>query len=157
MVPELVAAIQGLKNLSELVKGANNLVNQHAIATAVSDVTFKLMEAQTVLLSIQEEHGRDRTRIRDLEMKLEQMDEWKTEAARYKLQELVPGRLVYSLKPEAANGEPRHFLCANCFGEHKKSILQLDNHLWFCQKCNTSLSKYGFLPHPVNNFTRNFS
>src|SRR5687768_13071982 len=121
MVPELVAAIQGLKTITELVKGANNLVNQHAIATAVSDVTFKLMEAQTVILSIQEEQGRDRTRIRDLEMKLEQVYEWKAEAARYELRELVPGRLVYSLKPGSANGEPCHFLCTNCFGEHKKS------------------------------------
>lgn len=148
MALELVTAIQSFKTLSELLKGAIGLKNEQAIRTAISDVNSKLMDAQTVALETQEARLRDQELIRALETKLEQVDEWKTEAARYKLHELVPGRLVYSLKPESANGEPRHFLCANCFGEHKKSILQVENDLWFCQKCKTSLSKYGSLPHP---------
>ena len=43
---------------------------------------------------------------------------------RYQLQRFYPGSFAYALKPEMAAGEPPHYLCANCYQQTKKSLLQ---------------------------------
>lgn len=153
MALEITTALLSWKSLRELLKSATGLANQHAITTAISDVTSKLMDAQAAALETQEAQARDRVRIRELEMELEKVEGWTTEAARYALRELPSGKFVYSLKPESANGEPQHLLCPNCFNENKKSILQFRNvnngQMYDCQKCKQTLHIPGSKGPPV--------
>jgi hypothetical protein len=52
------------------------------------------------------------------------MKDWATERERYALKRYYPGSFAFALKPEMAAGEPSHRLCANCYENGQKSILQ---------------------------------
>src|SRR5574340_867262 len=126
MYGEIVAAIQSTRALADLLRSAKDLANYNDVLTAVSEVNAKLMDATTVALASQEAQSRHLARIRQLEAELEKVAGWETLASRYVLQDLAPGRFVYALRPESANGEPQHMLCPNCFVKHQKALLQLN-------------------------------
>ncbi len=154
MFTEFAGAIQSVKLLGELLKGAQSLANYHEVMTAVSIVSSKLMEAQNVALSSQDAQLKQYARIRELEAELQKIAGWESQSARYALQELAPGKFAYALTAESANGEPHHMLCPNCFVKHQKALLQLNvsNELgqWYdCHSCKNTLH----IPTPASGLT----
>jgi hypothetical protein len=60
-----------------------------------------------------------------LKEQLQREQRWEQESARYELKEIVRGITAYRLKQDQRKtGEPEHWLCAACFHDGKKSILQ---------------------------------
>ena len=62
-------------------------------------------------------------------------ERWEQESQRYKLHQLEPGILVYALKPEHAPTQPTYWLCAACYHQGKKSMLQRaskGSETWTC-------------------------
>jgi hypothetical protein len=62
--------------------------------------------------------------IRDLKKQMDQLKEWDGEKERYELKRYYRGTIAFALKPSMAGGEPPHRLCAQCYHEGKKGILQ---------------------------------
>jgi hypothetical protein len=56
-----------------------------------------------------------------------QLEAWETEKKRYQLTDYGRGTFAYALKPDAADGEPPHRVCANCYQHGQKSILQFSH------------------------------
>lgn len=144
MYGEIIAAIGSAKALRELVKAATSLANNNELIAAVSDVNSKLMDATAVALESQVAQSHQLARVRELEDELAKAAGWEAQAARYALQEMSIGKFAYALRPQSANGDPLHFLCANCFVKHQKSLLQLNVHnelgQWYdCHNCKTTL------------------
>jgi hypothetical protein len=52
------------------------------------------------------------------------LEAWDAEKQRYALTELSRGAFAYLVKPEARGTEPLHCLCAACYQNGKKAILQ---------------------------------
>lgn len=80
--------------------------------------------------------------VRDLEEKLRRSETWETEKLRYSLAQPFSGSAVYALKKSTANGEPPHYLCANCYTDGKKSILNLvpsNSHSTFACRCGSQV------------------
>ena len=83
---------------------------------------------------------------RDLEKRLTDLEAWDAEKKRYKLTDYGGGTFAYALRPEAAEGEPAHRLCAGCYQKGHKSILQFimttvnrqDRHT--CPSCKTEFN-----------------
>src|SRR5579864_1037972 len=63
-------------------------------------------------------------RIDDLEKEVAGFENWETEKQRYQLTDFGGNSFAYSLKPQAANGEPSHRICPNCYERGQKAILQ---------------------------------
>jgi DNA-directed RNA polymerase subunit RPC12/RpoP len=82
-------------------------------------------------------------RVSELEKEIMELNNWQREAERYQLAEVTPGVPAYVVKPGMENGEPTHYLCANCFARYEKSFLQ---HLPFrpeqmrCSHCNAEFA-----------------
>ena len=144
MYAEITAAIQSTKTVAELLKAAKSLSNYSELVAAVSEVNSKLMEATAVALASQEAHSRLLARVAELEAEINQARGWEAQAGRYSLKELAPGLLAYSLRPEAADGEPLHWLCANCMADQRKSLLQMRSTnefgKWYiCHNCKSEI------------------
>ncbi len=60
----------------------------------------------------------------ELERRLTDAEDWKAEAAKYSLKEVGKKAFVYAPEPDADPLTPMHWLCARCYQEKKKSILQ---------------------------------
>jgi hypothetical protein len=132
----LASAAKILQALKELVGG-----DARAQVTALYDV---ILSAQTSALEANIKQSAMIDRIRDLEEEICRMKAWEAEKQRYKLVSPVRGAFVFALKKDVSNGEPPHYLCANCFKQGKPSILNdlpgsKDDHwhYWTCPNCKS--------------------
>ena len=127
------------------------LVLSRKIDSAVTDKAIELQGAiiglQSTLLEIQIENQSLIDEKNTLKQQLLEMENWNSDAANYELKEIASGVFVYSVKLNQAAAIPNHWLCANCYYEKKKSILQRANQSmvgteYFCPRCNSK-----FLDH----------
>jgi hypothetical protein len=144
MIPEIIAASQSVKALGELLKAASELKNFNDFVAAISEINAKLMDAQVAALSSQEKQSALAKRICELEQKIVELENWNHESERYQLTSLASDILVYTVKPGKENGEPPHKLCARCYNERKKSILQrkdksMSGTTFICHTCNSEI------------------
>lgn len=96
-------------------------------------------------LDLQEENHELKTRVRELEDKLQVTEDWGLEKKRYTLVNPWKGPAqVYALKESESNGEGPHYLCSNCFHSSKKVILNpTKKDLWVlmtCPACKSSVN-----------------
>jgi hypothetical protein len=87
---------------------------------------------------------------------------WDAEKQRYHLEQVSPGAMAYVLKNEAQGTEPIHWLCASCYNNGKKSILQLGQKKmdpggrlpgWDCPSCKATIFvRYDISPDKRPNY-----
>jgi hypothetical protein len=143
-----VAAIQALlgslKSAADLAKGFSTLRDGALVQGKVIELQGVILSAQQSAMSAQSDQYMMTERVRQLEKEKAELEAWDAEKARYKLTELPPGVFVYTLKEEAANSEPIHHICARCFGERKRAILQTVSQyggmtVFQCLECKSKL------------------
>lgn len=139
MIPEISAAISNGKLAIDIVKGMVSLKNQvdvqmkaAELLSVILDLQGKLQEAQAASSAIQAQLG-------DMAAKQRQLDDWSAEKKNYRLQQLSAGGLVYRYHAPPEGNAPPHDLCAQCYQQHVKSILQPGTEGWFkvlkCHQC----------------------
>jgi hypothetical protein len=126
----------------------------------------KVIELQGVILSAQSSALAANTaqfalleRVRDLEQEIVQLKDWEREKQRYQLNSIGRGAFAYMPKPGMEDGEPPHWLCANCFNRRQKSFLQFkgqdriqsgsrsEHSTYGCDTCN-ALIKVAYTTAP---------
>ena len=141
-IASISAALQGVKVLKELIFASTELNKKTEISMAVADVMEKLADAQSSIISSNNELLTLQAKYADLEKQLAEIENWKNEANRYHLHEIGPQVFTYKLKESHADREPIHYLCTNCYSNRKKSILNLvtsssDAISYSCPSCPT--------------------
>lgn len=118
------------------LNGAATIAKGLIALDKVADVQGKAVELQTVILQVQQslfaaqtQEGALLEEVRALKAKLAEVEAWKATEDQHQLTALEPGKFVYVSKANAPP-TPEHWLCANCFNQRKKSILQ---HSWSSQ------------------------
>jgi hypothetical protein len=109
---------------------------------------------QEQILSAQQEQAALLERVRELEKQMADLETWETEKQRYELKTVYPGGLARVMKSGMENGEPPHWLCANCYENRKKSYLQTSESrgggpiaVWRCPAFNSSIRvRYDIYP-----------
>jgi len=82
-----------------------------------------LIGLQSLIASVQQENATLIRQKSDAEEELKRMKDWDAEKKRYKMATPYSGVTVYAVQKSMSNGEPPHYLCANCFQNRKLSIL----------------------------------
>ncbi|WP_155996753.1 hypothetical protein [Thioalkalivibrio sp. ALMg11] len=91
---------------------------------ATIEAQEKVMALREGALELQEQNISLRERIRDLEARLSAVEDWAEQRKRYVLASPWRGPAqVYALKKTEAQDEPPHLLCANCFHNSKRVVL----------------------------------
>lgn len=120
-------AVTGLQAAKNIVQALIGIHDAGVIKSKVIELQDAIMTAQSGALNAQMNQFTMLNRIRDLETQVTQMETWRAEKERYELTELGTAdsrRFAYSLKSDVASPEPPHQICANCYNQGKKSILQ---------------------------------
>lgn len=137
MLAEIQAAIASTKALADIISASKDLRNFNELAGAVFEVNAKLLGVTNVALSAQEKQTELAKRVEYLEKKLAELEQWGAYARNYELREVVPGVFVYVYFPVDGGKQPRHWVCANCHNQHKKSLLQYVHGSGYrCSGCN---------------------
>ena len=135
MAGELLAGLGAFKAMFDLAKGLKDVSD----ATARNAIAIELQEK---ILTAQAEQSALIERVGELETQVAEFEAWDADKQRYELKEIASGQFAYALKPEAAAGEPPHMLCANCYNQNHKAILQMEtrnpgrHQVHFCQSCS---------------------
>jgi hypothetical protein len=122
-IVEISGALGGLKAAMDIAKGLNAAADAVAINDAKIALQTAILEAQSGLLAAQEAQTSNLRRIEQLEQEVVSLKDWSRERERYHLVDADRGALAYMPKPGMENGEPAHWLCANCFNQGRKSFL----------------------------------
>jgi hypothetical protein len=138
MIAEAGAAIGGIKVAMDIAKGISALKGETEINQAIIDIQRTLLEAQSAAIEDKQQLANLSTQIQELQAELKSKNDWNQESQRYVLTECETGVFTYDLRSEFANGETHHRLCANCFTNKKKSILQ-GKRMANCQLCEKSI------------------
>lgn len=117
MAAELITGLGVFKTLMDMAKGLKG----------INDATVRngaIVELQEKILAAQEQQAALVQRVRDLEKQVTEFEAWDREKERYELTDFGCGTFAYVLKPSMANGETPHRICAHCYQQRRKSILQ---------------------------------
>jgi hypothetical protein len=94
------------------------------IQTKVIELQQTILQAQSSLFAAHEERTALVETVSQLKKEMTEREAWETEKQRYQLQKVYVGSFAYVVKEEARGTEPIHWLCARCYEEGKKSLLQ---------------------------------
>lgn len=154
-ITEISAALTTIKVAKDLIRGISSLNADVAIKEKTVDLLGTIVDLQEHILSMQSKYGELLKSKSDLEEKLKQHEEWLITKSGYTLNEVATGVFVYCSKESKDATEPKHWLCASCFNNEKKSILQLSNYngkgeYYSCQRCEKDI----FIPSDEFKRTR---
>lgn len=141
-VSAIAGTVSALKGAMDIAKAMIGLSNAQAIQVKVIELNAIILDAQRSAFSANEERAALIEKISQLEKKLAGVEAWETEKQRYKPVDAGDGNIAYILKPTMRDGEPPHYICANCYQQGKASILaHMHTHgmgdLLTCPLCKT--------------------
>lgn len=115
----------------------------------LTEIKSRLVDLMDQLIQVKEAQMMTQNVLLELQQEQARQQRFADEAERYALSETDMGGIVYALKPGHENGEPRHCLCANCFEQGQKSILQRVAHNTLgCPRCKAQVHMDFKLPGP---------
>jgi hypothetical protein len=154
-IPDALTALKTSKDILQAMVGLHGAA---AFNEKRLELQSKIMDAQSSVFLVNEERSALLKTVSDLEKQIADMKTWEGEKQRYVLKAVDSGAFVYPLKAGMENGEPPHWLCANCYENGKKSILQAAGPpatsgpegmkiAWKCVVCS-SVARVGFRTSP---------
>lgn len=114
----------GLKAAGDLAKAFLQLKSDAERQAKVIELQSIILAAQSNAIAAQSDQFAMLEEVRALKEEIAQVKAWETEKQRYQMVSPFSGATVYALKEAMSNGEPPHYICANCYQNGKRSILQ---------------------------------
>jgi hypothetical protein len=145
-MPDMLAIAQGLnavKALTDIAKTMIGLRDSTKILETSVELNSKIADVQIALNTALAEQTTLIQTIHEHEEEIARLKAWDSEKDRYELKDLGSGSLVYMIKPDAQVSEPPHCLCARCYQDGKKRIMQNTGEfapahygrIWRCPDC----------------------
>lgn len=122
---EISMGITAFKNAMDIAKIIIASKADNKTKELVSDLQSSMSILHATYLAVQAQNESLSKIKDDLEKKLAKINNFKKEAKRYEPRELCLGVVVYAIKEENKGRDPMHYLCPNCYEDHRKSMLQL--------------------------------
>ena len=139
-IPILDHLARGLSGITQTVKTVHDVDVRIRMNEAVNDLHNDISTLRLQISSITSEKEAKEEEVRALKKDLVDRERWDEESARYRLHELGPGIFVYAVKPECQGAEPMHYLCAKCYADKIKSLIQalvVGGPNYQCHKCGS--------------------
>lgn len=121
----LESAVTGLKTAGQIAKAIHQLVTSAEVKAKVIELQDSIFSAQQNALTAQSEQFTMIQRIRDLEEEIARIKAWEEQKKRYKLVNPWGGpALVYAFKESCKGAENPHWICAKCYDDGRRTVLQ---------------------------------
>ena len=117
-------ALASLKAASDIVGILYKAKLAADVQEQVSHLKQLIFNAREQAFDAQEELSLVKAEVAKLNRQIDAFSQWGEDRQRYQMfQPLDVHSVVYALRESLAGGEPAHYLCANCYQQHRKSIL----------------------------------
>lgn len=142
----LTAVATSIKTACDITKSMSSASQTVAERNkAVSETLGILISVQSDVVAVRSDYY-EMLKTKDiLEKRIAEFEQWGKTEGQYRLTEVHRGVFVYVPKNPDEIGQPAHWLCANCWQEKKKSILQAEYHhseaaAYTCQRCKAKIT-----------------
>ena len=150
---EIAAFVTALGHATNIAKALIHARDEAKRSDLAVEFNQALIDVQTKQLAVVEKNQALLAANEALNKKLAEYDQWEKEKTKYVLRQLPSGGFVYALDPAQKPSDPPHWICAHCYQDHCKSILQTAGietgertHLWVCPRCKTRIIHHGEWP-----------
>lgn len=134
-------AVSSMKTAFDIAKAMSELKTMSDVQGKVIELQQAILAAQSSAMTANSEQFIALEELRKLKEELEKSKGWELEKNRYILFQGSSSGVVYAVREsQKRENEPPHYLCANCFDQGKKSIM--NNHQgatgftnWLCPAC----------------------
>lgn len=152
-ISALSQAVTGIKTIGKLALDLVHLKDEAARQAKVIELQQVILDTQSSAFAAQAIHAQLAEEVGGLKQRIADMEAWDKTAQRYKLHEFVAGCFTYGVKIESKESDPPHWVCATCFQDKERSILQIKKEdvgrkdFYVCPRCKTSIYLgHGFDP-----------
>ena len=148
VVSELSMAISSIKTAIQISKTIIEINKDVAINQNAIELQNIIISIQSSVFDIHAKYYELLETKNNIEKELIEIKEWKVTESQYDLIEIYSGTYVYSPNGNHKSPKPNHYLCTNCFDNHKKSLLQIKKKHssgfgdCFCPLCKMEISFY---------------
>ena len=144
MLIEFAQAITSIKSMTDIATLMSKMKTDSAVIEKAAELHATIISLQSAILTIQAEHQSLLTKNNELKQKIVDIENWKTEAANYSLKNIRLASFVYASNPNQTSSEPPHWICAKCYQDKKKSILQRgeqfdQGYIYHCNTCGANI------------------
>lgn len=148
------AAISSLKAAFDLSKAVLDVAGAVKVQGKVFELQREILAAQSSAMAAQQAQATLLAEIGALKQQVVEVKNWDREAQNYELKAIDTGAFAYMLKPGMENGQPPHWLCAHCFNNRQKSLLQTKGQVvtpqegrsqyakWACNACRGEVTVF---------------
>jgi Zn finger protein HypA/HybF involved in hydrogenase expression len=140
----VMSSLNAAVNITKAMKDVHDAT---VLDAKVFELQRAMLDTQSAVFAVNEERSALIERVGALEKEISDLREWETEKQKYELKALdSTGVYAYARKAIPGDTEPHHFLCANCYQNGQKSILQATVHLamrkrvHFCPRCKSEIA-----------------
>lgn len=126
-IPTISAALASINLASQFIKSSIDKIKDNAVREKVEELLNSIIPLQIHIITFYEKYSTCAKEKENLEQKRRENEDWKQEASRYKLIELASGVYAYAKEKLMDDSEPHHYICAKCYSDRKKTILQRDS------------------------------
>jgi hypothetical protein len=123
-ISALASALSSLKAAKDIGEAMIGLRDAATFQAKLLEFQSKLIDANNAAFAAQDERVALLERVGALEEEIAHLRTWEADKERYELKEVGSGAFTYVLKEAMRGGEPIHWLCANCYQQGKKRLLQ---------------------------------
>ena len=146
-------AISAIKAVFELSKDLVGVRDAAVMQSKVIELQTQILAAQSEAMAVQSDHAALLQAVTELRTEIAGLKAWEAEKHRYELIRLPAETFAYRLRAEFCGDEPSHLICAACFQNGVKAILQPFQHVLGrstsldCPACATRIYETG-VSHP---------
>lgn len=148
MLADIATAFTAIKTLTEFAALVAKSKTDAALTQKAIELNMVIIDLQNSILSIQAQDQDLLRRNNELKQKIVDIENWTATAEKYDLKEIALGVFVYVNKKNDDMAEPTHWLCAHCYEDKKKSILQREGkkspngYVFSCGRCKNQIACY---------------
>lgn len=144
---DVFSGLTAAKQAYDLLKVIKDAHDEGVIAKAVGDLHHKITELQMLNAELSGLYQAEREVAMKLREEKTKIEMFIMQAENYELYTTEGGSTVYRSKESADGVITPHYLCAHCFGEHQKSILQpsvetIKSMNFFVHRCPRCKNEY---------------
>jgi hypothetical protein len=123
-IGEIAGFMSSLKAAKDIAETMIGLLDEAVMQAKVIEFQSKIADALSSAIAAQEERATLLQTVDDLKKEVANLKAWETQKQRYELRDAGNGALAYALKDDARSSDPAHWICAHCYDDAKRSILQ---------------------------------
>jgi hypothetical protein len=142
MAIEFPAALKLVREIAAIAKQLGETRDEFKLNDISIKLQRRIIDLHNAITLIQSAHQTALREQDELKKKLSEKERWEEISSHYRLERVgtVLFSFVYVLDNKQPSAEPPHWLCAHCFEQKKKSILQYAGmNRYLCPTCKANL------------------